>query len=74
MGKFGQANLKSGAQSWNSKFGLPNLKIGQIPSLGTTYLLNLGDIVKKETFIWHKILFLFVQLNYVAYRFGIVCT
>ena len=29
-------NLKIGTQTWNSKFGLPNLKIGQIPSLGTT--------------------------------------
>ena len=34
--KFGLPNLKIGAQTWNSKFGLPNLKIGQIPSLGTT--------------------------------------
>ena len=31
--KFGLPNLKIGAQTWNSKFGLPNLKIGQIPSL-----------------------------------------
>ena len=35
--KFGLPNLKIGTQTWNSKFGLPNLKIGQIPSLGTTY-------------------------------------
>ena len=34
--KFGLPNLKIGTQTWNSKFGLPNLKIGQIPSLGTT--------------------------------------
>ena len=38
--KFGLPNLKIGAQTWNSKFGLPNLKIGQIPSLGTTYMLK----------------------------------
>ena len=37
--KFGLPNLKIGTQTWNSKFGLPNLKIGQIPSLGTTYQL-----------------------------------
>ena len=35
--KFGLPNLKIGAQTWNSKFGLPNLKIGQIPSLSTTH-------------------------------------
>ena len=34
--KFGLPDLKIGTQTWNSKFGLPNLKIGQIPSLGTT--------------------------------------
>ena len=34
--KFGLPNLKIGTQTWNSKFGLPNLKIGQIPSLSTT--------------------------------------
>ena len=34
--KFGLPNLKIGTQTWNSKFGLPNLNIGQIPSLGTT--------------------------------------
>ena len=34
--KFGLPNLKIGTQTWNSKFGLPCLKIGQIPSLGTT--------------------------------------
>ena len=34
--KFGLPNLKIGTQTWNSKFGLPNLKIGQILSLGTT--------------------------------------
>ena len=37
--KFGLPNLKIGTQTWNSKFGLPNLKIGQILSLGTTYML-----------------------------------
>ena len=31
--------IKIGTQTWNSKFGLPNLKIGQIPSLGTTITL-----------------------------------
>ena len=36
--KFGLPNLKIGAQTWNSKFGLSNLKIEQIPSLGTTYI------------------------------------
>ena len=36
--KFSLPNLKIGAQTWNSKFCLPNLKIGQIKSLGTTYL------------------------------------
>ena len=35
--KFGLPNLKIGAQTWNSKFGLPNLKIGQIPSFSTAY-------------------------------------
>ena len=40
--KFGLPNLKIGTQTWNSKFGLPNLKIGQIPSLGTTYALKLN--------------------------------
>ena len=38
--KFGLPDLKIGTQTWNSKFGLPNLKIGQIPSLGTTYSLS----------------------------------
>ena len=38
--KFGLPNLKIGTQTWNSKFGLPNLKIGQIPSLGTTNILK----------------------------------
>ena len=37
--KFGLPNLKIGTQTWNSKFGLPNLKIGQIPSLGTTSII-----------------------------------
>ena len=32
--KFVQVNLKIGTQFWNSKFGLPYLKSGQIPSLG----------------------------------------
>ena len=34
--KFGLPNLKIGTQTWNYKFGSPNLKIGQIPSLSTT--------------------------------------
>ena len=38
--KFGLPNLKIGTQTWNSKFGLPNLKIEQIPSLGTTYSIK----------------------------------
>ena len=41
--KFGLPNLKIGTQTWNSKFGLPNLKIGQIPSLGTTNTLNMSQ-------------------------------
>ena len=27
--KFGMLNRKIGAQTWNSKFGFPNLKIGR---------------------------------------------
>ena len=43
--KFGLPNLKIGTQTWNSKFGLPSLKIGQISSLGTTYTLSLVHLV-----------------------------
>ena len=48
--KFGLPNLKIGTQTWNSKFGLPNLKIGQIPNLGTTYILYIENPLKSNHF------------------------
>ena len=37
-------NFKISAQTWNFKFGLPNFKIGQISSLGTTFMIFSSDL------------------------------